>query len=155
MGCITRLHYGARWPGNIVKHRSLLVCRTIHERLVEPLLALDIQPGKPTAHPDLPRRLIDHHEVHELGHTGIGGAARAVVRGDDQIDEHAHRSPLVGRKEFRLKGGPGGGRRLRDLHQVVRMGGFRLGPGESSGKRRGRKQSKHVATFHQTLPTFR
>ena len=61
------------------------------KRLVEALLALAIEPGQPAAHRRLPRRLIADDEVHELGHAGVGGAARSLVARDDEIDQHAHR----------------------------------------------------------------
>ena len=44
---------------------------------------------------------VRHHEVHELGHARVGGAARALVARDDEVDQHAHRLPLVGGEELR------------------------------------------------------
>ena len=75
------------------------------ERLVEAALALEVDPGQAAAHRRLPRRLIDHHEVHELRHAGVGRAARSLVVGDDQVDEHLDRLVLVRREELRLEGG--------------------------------------------------
>src|SRR5262245_1214851 len=54
-----------RRPRNIVEHRLPLGVGAVDEDLVVALLALDVEPGQPAAHRDLPRRLVDHHEVHE------------------------------------------------------------------------------------------
>ena len=43
-------------------------------------------------------------EVDELGHERVGGAARALVRRDDEVGEHAHRLPLVRGEELRRVG---------------------------------------------------
>ena len=73
-----------------------------------------IEPRQAAAHRDLPRRLVDHHEVHELGHAGIGGAARSLVLRNDDVHEHAHQSELVRREELRRE-------RLRRCRRASRL----------------------------------
>ena len=79
------------------------------KRLVEAALAFEVEPRQPAAHGDLPGRLIDHREIHELGHTRIDRAARTLVGRDNQIGEDAHR-PVFGRREELRRVGDAGAR---------------------------------------------
>ena len=71
-------------------------------------------------HRDLPPRLIDHHEVHELRHAGLGGAAGPLVARDDQIDQHPHRRVFVRREELRLEASRRRSRLRACLRRLVR-----------------------------------
>ena len=91
------------------------------------------------AHRDLPPRLIDHHEVHELRHAGVGGAAGSLVARDDQIDQHADRRVFVRGEELRLERR----RRLRRLRAACAACSCAccasaVGPDERRGDRRRR-----------------
>ena len=61
------------------------------KRLVDAPLAFEVEPREPAAHRDLAGGLIDHREVHELGHAGIDRADRPLVGRDNEIAQHAHR----------------------------------------------------------------
>src|SRR5688572_19687183 len=71
---VRQLRPGLVRPRDVVEHLRPLGGGAGEERLVEAADALAIDPGEPAAHRDLPRRLIDHHEIHELRHAGGGGA---------------------------------------------------------------------------------
>jgi hypothetical protein len=122
------------------------------KRLVEAALTFEVEPGQPAAHGDLPRRLIDHREIHELGHSRIGGAARALVGGNDQIGEDPDRPVFGRREELRRVGDPGPrGRLPRCLHEVMGLLRLRLGQREAGRDRRGRQDLEQRATvdvFH-------
>ena len=47
--------------------------------------------------------LVHHHEIHELRHAGVGGAARPRVLRDDQVDQDAHGRIFVRGEELRLE----------------------------------------------------
>ena len=96
----------ARTPSSAtrcVEQRRLLGGGAGDERLVVAVQALAIDPGKPAAHGGLPGRLIDHHEVHELRHAGVGRAAGPLVLRDDEVDEQPHGRILVRGEELRLE----------------------------------------------------
>jgi hypothetical protein len=99
---VEALGRGPQRPGNVVEHRRAFVSRTVQKRLVEPALAFEVEPGQPAAHRNLARRLVEHDEVHEFRHAGVGGAPRPIVLRDDQIDEDADGLPFVRREELRL-----------------------------------------------------
>src|SRR5207247_3373788 len=64
--------------------------------------ALVVEPGEPAPHGGLQIRVVAEHEVHEFRHAGLGGAARALILGNDEVHEQAYRVPLVGRELLRL-----------------------------------------------------
>ena len=104
----------------------------VEEHLVEPLLAFDVEPREAAAHRDLARRLIDHHEVHELRNAGIGGAAGAFVFRNHDVGEDPHQSEFVAVKNFGANGAAG---RARGLRGPRGLRGFGLGPREGGGRR--------------------
>jgi hypothetical protein len=116
------------------------------------ILAETIDEREAAAHRDLPRRLVDHHEVHELRHAGVGGAARPLVLRDDQIHEETDRRIFVRREELRLerlRAARGGGARL--LRVVVRLLGFRRRPhhrGRHGRRREDLKRRTSSDGFH-------
>src|SRR5204862_6889622 len=82
-------------PGDVVEHGGALGRRAGDEGLAVAVGALVVEPGEPAAYGRLQVRVVTAHEVHELRHTGLGGASRALVLGKDQVHEHAHRFPVV------------------------------------------------------------
>src|SRR5687768_1845532 len=90
-------------PGDLVEHLGALRGSRRDKILLEPADALAIEPRQPAAHRRLPPRLVGHHEVHELRHAGVGGAARAFVLRDDQVDQQPDRRILMRREELRLE----------------------------------------------------
>ena len=69
----------------------------VEERLVEALSHSRSIQARPPRIGVCRAGLVDHHEVHELRHAGVGGAARPLVLRDDEVDEHAARSPTRAR----------------------------------------------------------
>src|SRR5688500_12407134 len=63
---VRELRSGLRRPRDVIKHRRSLRLDAVEKHRVETQLAFVIEPGEAAAHRDLPRRLVDHHEVHEL-----------------------------------------------------------------------------------------
>src|SRR5688572_15406579 len=66
---VTELRRSACGPGDVFENRGLLRIVEVREHLAEPLAALDVQPAEAATHPLLHGRSLEHHEVHELGHT--------------------------------------------------------------------------------------
>src|SRR2546430_16849924 len=91
-------------PCDIVQQRGAVGVGTGEEGLAEAVVALVIEPGQAPANRRLQVRIVAQHEVHELGDAGVGGAPRALVLGDDEIDEEAHGLPFAGREVLRLVG---------------------------------------------------
>ncbi len=124
---------------------SSSACRSRSVALTNRLpTALDRQPidhRQPAAHRDLAPRLVDHHEVHERRHAGVGGAAGSLVLRDDQIDQHADGRVLVRGEELRLERR----RRLRGLRAAVgvfvRLPRFERRPDQ---RRRGRRRDEEL-----------
>src|SRR2546425_10081165 len=86
-------------PGNVIDQGRLFTWSRRDERLAEPLGALVVQPGESAAHRRLTVGPVVQHEVHVLGHAGVGGTSRALVTRDDEVHEDPYRLPLVGREE--------------------------------------------------------
>src|SRR6266540_1210536 len=61
-------------PGDIVQQRGPLAVGARQERLPPAVVALVVEPGQPATHGGLEVRVVAQHEVHELGHPGVGGA---------------------------------------------------------------------------------
>ena len=100
-------------PGDVVEHLRALAFARVHEGLAEAVLALEVEPGQPPAHrglPILPVALRDegigHREVHELGHEGVAGAARALVLRDHEVGQEVHGGHSWALKNFGAKGTP-------------------------------------------------
>ena len=88
-----------------------------------------------------------HHEVHELGHAGLGGAARSLVPGRMTSTSTRTVSYSCAVKNFGVNGAAGLRRGLRRLRETVRRGRLGLGPGKPGGHGRGREQPQHRTTL--------
>src|SRR5215471_17740062 len=91
-----------------------------------------------STHGSLPFRLIDHHEVHELWHTGVAGAPGSLILRNNEIGQNGYSLIFMLREELRLKGCAAiGSLAYRCLGLALR--GFDVGrcPGNSSRNRPG------------------
>src|SRR5207249_4367266 len=89
-------------PGDVVQQRGPFGVGAGDERLAVAVVALVIEPGQAAANRRLQVRIVAQHEVHELGHAGVGRASRALVFGDDEVHEQAHRLPFVRGEVLRI-----------------------------------------------------
>src|SRR6516164_2631762 len=100
-----------------------------------------------SAHGSLPFRLIDHHEVHELRHTGIAGASGSLIFRNDEIGQNRYGLIFMWREEFRLKRCAALGsltyRGLRPALRCFDVGGC---PGNRSGNRPGGEELQDSST---------
>src|SRR6267143_4670720 len=139
-------------PGDGVEHRAALGVGAGDERLAVAVVAAAVEPGQPPADRRLQVGIVAEHEVHELGHAGFGGAARARVPGDDQVHELAHRLPLVGGEVLGLvRGAPG-------QHFVSQSRGFPYrfgGPPERHRERRNGEDAHRFSPTHPVRPSDR
>src|SRR5438552_965856 len=74
-----------------------------------------------------------------------------LILGNDQIDEHSHRFPLVGRELLRLVCSAAGQRLARPGRCLAHR--FRRPP-EGRGQRRDGQGAHRVTTLHQSAPFF-
>src|SRR6185503_14989383 len=88
---------------------------------------------EPATHRNLAIWPVAHHEVHELGHAGVGRAARALVFGDHEIGQEPYRFPLVRCEE---RGRERGLRFCGLAHQPPRMRDVMRRPLERRRQRR-------------------
>ena len=72
------------------------------EPFPELLFAHAVDKRQPAAHGHLAPRLIDHHEIHEFGDAGVGGAAGTLVLRDDQIHQHGDGCVFVRGEKLRF-----------------------------------------------------
>src|SRR5258708_20247790 len=79
-----------RRPCDVIEHRGPLSGGAVEERLVESELALVIDPGEAAPHRGLPRRLVGHHEVHELPPPPVRPASPSLTFRTNHTDQPPH-----------------------------------------------------------------
>ena len=99
---VAELGLGLPRIGDVVDERGALLVGDLDESLAETRVGLGIEPSQAATHRHLAFGPVDHHEVDELGHAGVGGAARPLVLRDDDVGKQRHRRPLVRGEELRL-----------------------------------------------------
>src|SRR6266513_26539 len=138
-------------PCDVVQQRGAFGVGAGDERLAVAVVALVIEPGQAAAQRRLQLRVIAQHEVHELRHAGVGGAARALVLGDDEVHEQAQRLPFAGGEVLRLVGRASLERLTRQRRGVA----HRLRrPAERRRERGDGEEVNRVASLHPSAPFF-
>src|SRR5438128_935252 len=121
------------------------------ERLAVAVVALVIEPGQAAAHRRLQVRIVAEHEVHELRHAGVGGAPRALLLGDDDVHEQAHRLPFAGGEVLRVVGR---GALERLAHQRRGFAHRLRCPAERGRERGDGEEVNRVSSLHPSAPFF-
>src|SRR5438874_12697419 len=102
-GTMRKRRIDLRGIGKIIEDLSPLAIGAFNEWFIEPSVAQMIDKRQASAHRGLPQRLIDHHEINELGDAYVAGAAGPFGSGNDQIRQHVNGRIFAPREKFRLE----------------------------------------------------